>query len=140
MKLSAKITLSVVLIVSLAVAIGGYAIVSSVFRSQMTHQITTAADETQLLCSVLGTMAVERRTSVAQGATRNSLEQTLKEAPFREYRLRLTDPTAPTENIAYEIRQISEGKGKQYELVVTCRFSVDQSAFYLESRRDVTDL
>ena len=95
MKLSAKITLSVVLIVSLAVAIGGYAIVSSVFRSQMTHQITTAADETQLLCSVLGTMAVERRTSVAQGATRNSLEQTLKEAPFREYRLRLTDPTTP---------------------------------------------
>lgn len=140
MKLSAKITLSVVLIVSLAVAIGGYAIVSSVFRSQMTHQITTAADETQLLCSVLGTMAVERRTSVAQGATQNSLEQTLKEAPFREYRLRLTDPTIPTENIAYEIRQISEGKGKQYELVVTCRFSVDQSAFYLESRRDVTDL
>lgn len=140
MKLSAKITLSVVLIVSLAVSISGYAIVSSVFRSQLTHQITSAADETQLLCSVLGTMAVERRTSVAQGATRNTLEQTLKEAPFREYRLRLTDPTTPIGNAAYEIRQVSEGSQKQYELVVTCRFSVDQSVFYLESRRDVTDL
>ena len=71
MKLSAKITLSVVLIVALTVSISGYAIVSSVFRSQLMHQITAAADETQLLCSVLGTMAVERRssTSAAVGFT-----------------------------------------------------------------------
>ena len=57
MKLSAKITLAVVLIVALAVSISGYAIVSSVFNAQLQHQIIAAADETQLLCSVLGTMA-----------------------------------------------------------------------------------
>ena len=138
MKLSAKITLSVVLIVSLAVAISGYAIVSSVFTAQLEHQITAAADETQLLCSVLGAMAVERRSSVSLQATQEMLEETLKIAPFRNYRLRLTVPAAPQGNVAYEIQQVPEGR--QYDVVVTCRFSVDQFVFYLESRHNVTDV
>ena len=57
MKLSAKISLSVVLIVALAMGFAGYAVVSSVYRAQLEHQVRGAADETQLMCSVLGTMA-----------------------------------------------------------------------------------
>ena len=45
MKLSAKITLSVVLIVSLTLSISGYAIISSVFHAQLKHQITAAVEE-----------------------------------------------------------------------------------------------
>ena len=77
MKLSAKITLSVVLIVSLTLSISGYAIISSVFHAQLKHQITAAVEENQLLCSVLGTMAVERRTSTAAQVTADTLQETL---------------------------------------------------------------
>ena len=140
MKLSAKITLSVVLIVSLAVAIGGYAIVSSVFNAQLSHQITAAAEETQLMCSVLGTMAVERRTSVSAKVTEQALEETLQIAPFRDYRLRLVHPLDTGRNLSYEIINAPEGAKDVYEVVVTCRFSVDQATYYLESRHDVSDL
>lgn len=140
MKLSAKITLSVVLIVSFAVAISGYSIVSSVFDAQLTHQITAAAEETQLMCSVLGTMAVERRTSVSEKVTQNTLEETLKISPFRDYRLRLAQPVTPTENMTYQIVTVPDGGETRYEVVVTCRFSVDASVYYLENRHDVTDL
>ena len=140
MKLSAKITLSVVLIVSLAVAISGYAIVSSVFNAQLGHQITAAAEETQLMCSVLGTMAVERRTSVSVKVTEAALEETLQIAPFRDYRLRLVHPQATGQNLTYEIINAPEGAKDVYEVVVICRFSVDQATYYLESRHDVSDL
>jgi len=140
MRLSAKITLSVVLIVSLAVAVSGYAIVSSVFNAQLTHQITAAAEETQLLCSVLGTMAVERRTGTGAEVTERALEETLQISPFRDYSLRLTHPMEPRETLEYEIVKAPEGAQDVYELVVTCRFSVDQSRYYLENRRDVSDL
>ncbi len=140
MRLSAKITLSVVLIVSLAVAVSGYAIVSSVFNAQLTHQITAAAEETQLLCSVLGTMAVERRTGTGAEVTERALEETLQISPFRDYSLRLTHPMEPRETLEYEIVKAPEGAQDVYELVVTCRFSVDQGRYYLENRRDVSDL
>lgn len=140
MKLSAKITLSVVLIVSLAVAISGYSIVSSVFEAQLSHQITAAAEETQLMCSVLGTMAVERRASVSEKVTQNTLEETLKISPFRDYRLRLTQPAASAENMTYEIVTVPDGSEMRYEVVLICRFSVDASVYYLENRHDVTDI
>ncbi len=140
MKLSAKITLSVVLIVSMAVAISGYSIVSSVFDAQLTHQITAAAEETQLMCSVLGTMAVERRASVSEKVTQNILEETLKIAPFRDYRLRLAQPGASAENMSYEIVTVPDGGEVRYEVVLICRFSVDASVYYLENRHDVTDV
>ena len=140
MKLSAKITLSVVLIVALTVSISGYAIVSSVFRFQLMHQITAAADETQLLCSVLGTMAVERRSSTSAKVTEETLRETLTIAPFRDYRLRLAQPTAPQDNVRYQILRVSEGAGTVYEVVVTCRFTVDQEEYYLESRHDVSSI
>ncbi len=140
MKLSAKIALSVVLIVALTVSISGYAIVSSVFRSQLNHQITGAAEETQLLCSVLGTMAVERRPSTSSRVTAETLEQTLTISPFRDYRLRLVQPMKAQDNVDYEILRVSDGAETVYEVVVTCRFSVDQEEYYLESRHDVTEL
>lgn len=140
MKLSAKITLAVVLIVALTVSISGYAIVSSVFHAQLKHQITAAAEETQLLCSVLGTMAVERRSSTSARVTAETLEETLSIAPFRDYRLRLVQPTAPRDNVEYDIVRVNDGAETVYEVVITCRFAVDQKEYYLESRRDVTEL
>lgn len=139
MKLSAKITLCVVLIVSLTLSISGYAIVSSVFHAQLKHQITAAVEENQLLCSVLGTMAVERRTSTSAQVTADTLQDTLSISPFRDYRLRLLSEGSGS-NVDYQIVKMPEQGEDGFELVVKCRFSVDQSSYYLESRRDVSDL
>ena len=139
MKLSAKITLCVVLIVSLTLSISGYAIVSSVFHAQLKHQITAAVEENQLLCSVLGTMAVERRTSTSAQVTADTLQDTLSISPFRDYRLRLVSQGNGS-NVDYQIVRMPEQGEDGYELVVKCCFSVDQSSYYLESRRDVSDL
>lgn len=138
MKLSAKITLAVVLIVALTVSISGYAIVSSVFDAQLKHQITAAAEETQLLCSVLGTMAVERRPSTPAKVTEETLQETLTISPFRDYRLRLTRPQPLQEHMSYSILRLSEGAQTEYELVIACCFSVDEEEYCLESRHDVT--
>lgn len=144
MKLSAKIALSVVLIVSLTVSISGYAIVSSVFNAQLEHQIVAAADETQLLCSVLGTMAVERRSSTSATVTAQTLQETLSISPFRDYSLRLATPTAAQsssgETVDYQIVRVKDGADTEYEVVVTCRFSVDREVYFLESRHNVTEL
>lgn len=140
MKLSAKIILSVVLIVALTVGICGYAIVSAVFYAQLRHQITAAADETQLLCAVLGTMAVERRSSSSARVTAEVLEQTLDAAPFRDYRLRLVRPLGEQPTMSYQTVRVSDGAETVYEIVVTCKFSVDGVIYYLESRHDVSDL
>ena len=144
MKLSAKIALSVVLIVSLTVSVSGYAIVSSVFNAQLEHQIVAAADETQLLCSVLGTMAVERRSSTSATVTAQTLQETLSISPFRDYSLRLATPTAAQsssgETVDYQIVRVKDGADTEYEVVVTCRFSVDQEVYFLESRHNVTEL
>lgn len=140
MKLSAKITLSVVLIVSLTLSISGYAIISSVFHAQLKHQITAAVEENQLLCSVLGTMAVERRTSTAAQVTADTLQETLTISPFRDYRLRLVTGGGSGKNVDYQIVRMPDQGQEDYELVVTCGFSVDQGKYFLESRRDVSDL
>lgn len=140
MKLSAKIILSVVLIVALTVGISGYAIVSSVFHAQLRHQITAAADETQLLCSVLGTMAVERRSGNTARVTAETIQDTLTAAPFRDYRLRLAEPFGDQPNVQYKTVKVSDSAETVYEIVVTCKFSVDGDIYYLESRHDVTEL
>lgn len=137
MKLSAKITLSVVLIVALAVGFSGYAIISSVFHTQLEHQVTAAADETQLLCSVLGTMAVERRSDTTARVTRGTLESLLQEQPFRDYRLELCDAEAGGDVMRYSI-QHGPGTGENYDIVILCRFSVDGVEYCLDSRHDVT--
>lgn len=139
MKLSAKITLSVVLIVSLTLSISGYAIVSSVFHAQLKHQITASVEENQLLCSVLGTMAVERRTSTSAQVTADTLQDTLSISPFRDYRLRLQSGGS-SKNVDYQIVRMPEQGDDGYELVVTCGFSVDEGSYLLESRTDVSDL
>lgn len=140
MKLSAKIILSVVLIVAMTLSVSGYAIVSSVFNAQLRLQITAAAEETQLLCSVLGAMAVERRSSTTAKVTAQTIQDTLNDEMFRNYRLRLTQPVSPQHVMGYQIVQVSDGAETVYDVVVTCRFSVDQQVYYLESRRDVSQL
>lgn len=139
MKLSAKIILSVVIIVALTVGSSGYAILSSVFRAQLTHQIQAAADETQLLCSVLGTMTLERRTGSTRRNTEETMQTIIREAPFREYRLNLTTGAAEAPVVQYRIVHVFDGGENVYEVVAVCRFSVDKELYYLESRTNVTD-
>lgn len=140
MKLSAKITLSVVLIVALTVGACGYAIISSVFRAQLEQQVSAAAEQTRLLCSVLGTMAVERRGSSTAKATEDVLRDAMKASPFREYRLSLVSGSPMDPVIRYQIVRVSDGSESVYDIVVVCRFSVDREDYYLQSRHDVSDI
>ena len=140
MKLSAKISLSVVLIVALAMGFAGYAVVSSVYRAQLEHQVRGAADETQLMCSVLGTMALERRSGSSPEATRATMEDLLKMAPFQSYRLALLTDQTGEEAMRYRIVSVPDGKGAVYDVVVICRFTVDKVAYYLQGRYDVTEV
>lgn len=135
MKLSAKIILSVVLIVALSVGACGYAIISSVFRAQLDYRIRSAADETQLMCSVLGTVAGERRSR-----TEEAVQELLLEAPFRGYRLALTTGSSSDPVMRYEIIRVADGAESVYDVEVVSRFSVDGREFYLQSRYDVSDV
>lgn len=140
MKLSAKIVLSVVIIVALTVGISGSAIVSQVFRAQLSSQITDAVDQTQLFCSILGTMAVERRTGSTPSQTAQTMEAALAGAPFRDYRLKLSQPRPGQGVLEYDIVKINDGAETVYEAVVSCCFWVDRQEYCLESRRDVTEV
>lgn len=139
MKLSAKLILSVVLIVALSVGLCGYAILSSVFQTQLASQLRSATDETQMMCSVLGTMAVERRTGSTR-IDRDFLEAILTGSPFRDYQLRLVDGTPEQEVMRYEIASISDGAEDVYEILAVCRFSIDGQDYYLQSRHDVSQV
>lgn len=139
MKLSVKIILSIVLIVALTVGISGYAILSSVFQTQLQYRLQSAADETQLMCSVLGSMAVERKTGNTT-ITHEMLDDILTGAPFRDYRLRLVegDPDQPV--LRYDIARVSDGAETVYEIVAVCRFRVDGVDYYLQSRHNVSEV
>lgn len=135
MKLSAKIILSVVLIVALSVGACGYAIISSVFRAQLDYRVRSAADETQLMCSVLGTMAGERRSTTVDG-----MQEILRESPFNSYRLALTSGSPSDPVMRYEIIRVADGAESVYDVEVVSRFTVDGHDFYLQSRHDVSDV
>lgn len=140
MKLSAKIILSVVLIVALSVGVCGYGIISSVFRAQLEHQIIAAADETQLLCSVLGTMAIERRTSSTPKATEETMQETLRVSPFRDYRLMLVSGDPEGSVMTHQVVRVYDGAENIYDIVATCRFSIDGTDYWLQSRQDVSHI
>lgn len=140
MKLSVKISLSVVLIVAMAMGFAGYAVVSSVFRAQLEHQVRAAADETQLMCSVLGTMTLERRTGTTPESTRQTMQELLKMAPFQSYRLALLANQSGEEAMRYRIVSVPDGHGAVYDIVVVCRFTVEKEAYYLQGRYDVTEV
>lgn len=140
MKLSAKISLTVVLIVALAMGFAGYAVVSSVYRVQLEHQVRAAVEETQLMCSVLGSMALERRSAGTPESTRATMEELLKTAPFQSYRLALNWEQTGDEAVRYRIVSVPDGKSAVYDIVIICRFTVDQTPYFLQGRYDVTEV
>ena len=136
MKLSSKIVLSIVIIVALSVSISGYAIISSGFHAQLDHQIEAVADETQLICAMLGTMTLRDPGEVSEQSTQALLEEALSSDFFRSYSLALvTGESMGDDAVQYSIQKVSEGS---FVLTVTARFSVDGQPFFLQNSRDVS--
>lgn len=136
MKLSFKIALAVVVIVAISVCVSGYVLIGTGFRSQLDRQITQAADENQMFCAALGTLALRR--TVMEQSVEEALRQELKEESFvRDRQLELLDGAAlPDGSAAFRIDRERDGRAI---LTVTTRFSVEGETFCLRSRTDVTD-
>lgn len=146
MRLAVKIALSIVVIVALAVSISGYVIMASGFQSQIDYQVESMANETQLLCTTLGVMAAQRRTQSPDTSVKAVLEETLRSTYFQKYDLTLNqdDPFGKTDMrdtiVIYSIKTVAREDGEHYEIVMERCFNVDDCQFYLESRRDITDI
>lgn len=139
MKLWVKIALTMVLIVSAAVGAAGYVVISSVYHAELKHQVEAAADETQLMCSMLGTSALNRQSAPSQD-THQIMTELLREEPFRSYRLSLvTDQPSPNA-VQYRIVAVPDGGSAVYDIVVVCRFVVNKEVFYLQGRYNVTEV
>lgn len=140
MKLSVKIALSVVLIVAIAVGAAGVVVVSAVTRAQLRHQVEAAAGETQLMCSLLGSAAVNRPASSAATPLAEFMTERLREQPFAGYRLTLVTDQPSEEPVRARIAAVPDGRDAVYDIVVICRFVVDKQVFYLQGRYNVTDV
>lgn len=139
MKLSAKIVLSVIVIVALAVSFSGYLLVYSSFLTQLDNQIEAAADETQLLCATLGTLALQQGAQL-QAQPEATLQKLLDQSFFRGYRLQLADGTdMGSDAVHYRVESDTTESGeKHFDVVVTAQLLLMDHTFYLENRRDVT--
>lgn len=138
MKLSTKIVLCIVAIVALAVSVCGYVIISAGFHAQLNHQMESTADETQLFCAVLGTMAVRDSSQLQEPPTKQRLQDALGSSFFQSYRLELVSGDDMGEDVVRcTVGQSAPGR---FELAVVARFSVDGECFFLENRRDVTSI
>ncbi len=140
MKLSVKIALSVVLIVAIAVGAAGYVVISTVTHAQLRHQVEAAADETQLMCSLLGSSAVNRPAGTAAMSLEEYMSERLRESPFLGYRLTLVTDQPGNDPVRVRIAAVPDGADAVYDIVVICRFLVDGKVFYLQGRYDVTSV
>ena len=73
MKLSWKIVLVVLLIVTLTVSVSSYVMIAAAFQAELDSQASAAADESQLLCLTLGALASQTAGSM-EGALLEQLE------------------------------------------------------------------
>lgn len=140
MKLSLKIALSVVLIVAIAVGAAGFVVISAVCHAQLQHQVEAAADETQLMCSLLGNAAVNQPSGSSNKSLSEIMTERLREPPFLGYRLALVTDQLSAEPVQVRITAVPDGKSAVYDIVVVCRFLVDSQVFYLQGRYDVTSV
>ena len=74
MKLSWKIVLVVLLIVTLTVSVSSYVMIAAAFQAELDSQASAAADESQLLCLTLGALASQTAGSM-EGALLEQLER-----------------------------------------------------------------
>lgn len=86
MKLSWKIVLVVLLIVTLTVSVSSYVMIAAAFQAELDSQASAAADESQLLCLTLGALASQTAGSM-EGAL---LEQLESNGLTQRYRMRCT--------------------------------------------------
>ncbi len=140
MKLSVKIALSVVLIVAIAVGMAGFVVISTVSHAQLRHQVEAAVDETQLMCSLLGSAALSRPIGSTAKPLASVMTERLREQPFVGYRLTLVTDHPSQDPVQVRVVSVPDGKGAVYDIVVICRFTVDKQVFYLQGRYNVTDV
>ena len=91
MKLSWKIVLTVLLIVTLTVSVSSYIMIASTFQAELDSQAGAASGESQMLCLTLGALA-----SQAVGSGESALLERLEGSGF--FRIMLcwyTGATAP---------------------------------------------
>lgn len=141
MKLSVKIALSVVLIVALAVSLSGYFLISSGFQSQLNSQVAAMEGETRLLCAAMGTMATQELRETPGVSLDDILKDAAANVFFSPYDLTLTkEETVEGDTVRYVISTVERENGTAEILAMSCRFSVDGTAFRLENRRDISAL
>ena len=77
MKLSWKIVLTVLLIVTLTVSVSSYIMIASTFQAELDSQAGAASGESQMLCLTLGALA-----SQAVGSGESALLEQLEGSSF----------------------------------------------------------
>lgn len=154
MKLSWKIVLVVLLIVTATVSVSSYSMILSGFQAELDSQIDAAVDESQMLCLTIGVLASKsqgREESILLNMTQNS-------GFFQNYALTLyrEDSTilwsnqdrAPElspgdlgdQGLCYSFFQ-SEESGEQIRYLETLqKLSLEREIFYVDLLRDASQV
>lgn len=148
MRLSWKMILATLLIVTLSVGISGYCMVQSSFQAELSSQIHTAAEESQLLCLTLGTM------SAGGGDREKALLRQLSSGFFQSYiltifradgevlwrnhdsRLSLAPGDMGADTLRYRFRPGPDGRTRQLETLQ--RLVLGDQAYFVGLVRDVS--
>lgn len=144
MKLSWKIVLTVLLIVTLAVSVSSYIMIASTFQAELDSQAGAASGESQMLCLTLGALA-----SQAVGSGESALLEQLEGSSFfqnyamlvyrsdgtvlwknREEPANLTPADVGQEGLCYAFFQRDTGSRRYLETVQ--RLELNGEPFYVD--------
>lgn len=144
MKLSWKIVLTVLLIVTLAVSVSSYIMIASTFQAELDSQAGAASGESQMLCLTLGALA-----SQAVGSGESALLEQLEGSSFfqnyamlvyrsdgtvlwknREEPANLTPADVGQEGLCYAFFQRDTGSRRYLETVQ--RLELNGETFYVD--------
>lgn len=144
MKLSWKIVLTVLLIVTLTVSVSSYIMIASTFQAELDSQAGAASGESQMLCLTLGALA-----SQTVGSGESALLEQLEGSSFfqgysmlvyrsdgtilwknREEEARLTPADVGPEGLCYAFFQQTPGGSRYLETVQ--RLELNEEPFYVD--------
>ena len=144
MKLSWKIVLVVLLIVTLTVSVSSYVMIAAAFQAELDSQASAAADESQLLCLTLGALASQTAGSM-EGALleqleSNGLTQRYRMMVYRqdggvlwqnrEEPANLTPADVGQEGLCYGFFQKAPGDSRYLETIQ--RLELNGESFYVD--------
>ncbi|MFR8333261.1 MAG: hypothetical protein ACLU9S_13615 [Oscillospiraceae bacterium] len=142
MKLSWKIVLVVLLIVTLTVSVSSYVMIAAAFQAELDSQASAAADESQLLCLTLGALASQTAGSM-EGALLEQLESNGLTQRYRmmvpaggvlwqnrEEPANLTPADVGQEGLCYGFFQKAPGDSRYLETIQ--RLELNGESFYVD--------